>query len=72
MASKDNLAEARAEAQAVIALPDSDLSRMFFEQTMRRNLARTVRHLDRLVLAGGDDRVLGKSALNRLGFVVED
>jgi hypothetical protein len=35
---------------------------------MRRNLSRTVRHLDRLMQKGGDDRKLGQSALNRLGF----
>jgi hypothetical protein len=48
------------------------MSKMFFEQTMRRNLARTVRHLDRLVRAGGDDKSLGAKALRRLGFFAED
>jgi DNA-binding MarR family transcriptional regulator len=34
--------------------------------------SRTVRHLDRLVKAGGDDKELGKRALRRLGFVADD
>ena len=72
MSSEDSLLEARTEADAILALSNDDLARMFFERTMRRNLARTVRHLDRLVKAGGDDKELGKRALRRLGFVADD
>jgi hypothetical protein len=72
MSSEEALNQARSEAQAILGLRDEDLSKMFFEQTMRRNLARTVRHLDRLVNAGGDDRHLGEKALQRLGFVAEE
>jgi len=72
MASEKDLLEARSEAKAILALPDDDLARLFFEQTMHRNLTRTVRHLDELVLAGGEDRELGERALSRLGFPVED
>lgn len=72
MNSEDSLLEARSEAEAILALSDDDLARMFFERTMRRNLARTVRHLDRLVVAGNGDKELGKQALRRLGFVAED
>ena len=68
MTSENDLDEARSEAQVILALKDEDVARIFFQQTMRRNLTRTVRHLDRLVLRGGDDRKLGESALERLGF----
>lgn len=52
----------------ILAVRNDDLSKMFFERTMRRNLTRTVRHLDRLIRAGGDDKILGEKALSRLGF----
>lgn len=68
MPSKESLAEARSEAQFILALGDKDVADLFFRETMRRSLSRTVRHLDRLVLNGGDDRHLGERALSRLGF----
>ena len=70
MAAKDNLDEARSEAQAILSLDDGDVADLFFREAMRRNLSRTVRHLDRLVESGGADRQLGASALSRLGFDV--
>jgi len=66
------LDEARSEAEAILALRDDDLSRMFFRETMSRNLSRIVTRLDRLVRNGGDDKVLGKKALKRLGFSTEE
>ncbi len=71
MTSESNLEEARSEAQLILALQDEEVAKIFFQQTMRRNLSRTVRHLDRLVRSGGDDRKLGESALERLGFSTE-
>jgi hypothetical protein len=71
MTSENDLLGARSEAKAILALSEDDLARMFFEQTMHRNLTRTVRHLDRLILAGGEDRALGERALSRLGFAIE-
>jgi hypothetical protein len=68
MTSESDLSEARSEAQLILDLAEDDVAKIFFQQTMRRNLARTVRHLDRLVQSGGDDRKLGESALQRLGF----
>ena len=68
MGSEEELQEARAEAEAILALRDADLTMMFFTKMMRRNLARSVRHLDRLVVAGGKDEALGKAALKKLGF----
>lgn len=67
-----NLQEARSEAEAILQLSAEQLSALFFQQAMRRNLSRTVRHLDKLVEAGGDDRTLGKNALERLGFWAEN
>ncbi|MGO4685662.1 hypothetical protein [Hyphomicrobium sp. 2TAF46] len=55
-----------------MSLNDDALAKMFFESTMRRNLARTVRHLDQLVEAGGKDRSLGEQALSKLGFVARE
>lgn len=66
--SESDLMEARSEARLILDLRDEEVSQIFFQQTMRRNLTRTVRHLDRLVQSGGDDRRLGESALERLGF----
>jgi hypothetical protein len=63
-----DLQEARSEAEAILKLSPDQLNAMFFEQAMRRNLSRTVRHLDKLVEAGGDDKKLGKTALKKLGF----
>ena len=68
MSWEDRLQEARAEAEAILSLNDDALAKMFFESTMRRNLARTVRHLDWLVEAGGEDKSLGEHALSKLGF----
>jgi len=68
MTSETDLEEARSEAQVILGLADDDVVKIFFQQTMRRNLTRTVRHLDGLVRRGGDDRKLGESALQRLGF----
>jgi hypothetical protein len=68
MISENDLDEARSEAQLILDLRDDDVARMFFQHTMHRNLSRTVRHLDRLMKKGGDDRRLGESALQRLGF----
>lgn len=72
MSSENDLSEARGEAEAILALCNDDLSKMFFERTMRRNLTRTVRHLDRLIRAGGEDKTLGQKALSRLGFSAQD
>lgn len=72
MNHEDKLQEARSEAEAILVLCDQDLTKLFFEQTMRRNLSRTVRRLDRLIEAGGEDRLLGEKALSRLGFVPEN
>jgi len=66
------LEEARSEAEAILALRDEDLSRMFFRETMRRNLSRIVSRLDRLVRSGGDDKALGQKALQRLGFAPDE
>jgi CBS-domain-containing membrane protein len=68
MTSENDLNEARSEAQLILDLRDEDVAKIFFQHTMRRNLTRTVRHLDHLVKSGGDDRHLGESALTRLGF----
>ncbi len=68
MTSESDLEEARSEAQLILDLRDDDVAQMFFQHTMRRNLSRTVRHLDKLMQKGGDDRKLGESALERLGF----
>lgn len=66
--SESDLMEARSEARLILDLGDDEVAKIFFQQTMRRNLTRTVRHLDRLVQSGGDDRTLGENALERLGF----
>ncbi len=71
MPSEDELQEARSEAEAILTLSDEALTKLFFDVTMRRNLSRTVRHLDRLVRSGASDRELGKAALERLGFSAE-
>jgi hypothetical protein len=71
MASTQNLDEARSEAEIILSLSADHLTNLFFRETMRRNLSRTVRHLDRLVSAGGQDRDLGMKALERLGFAPE-
>jgi hypothetical protein len=71
MTSESDLQEARSEAKLILDLRDEDVANAFFEHTMRRNLTRTVRHLDRLVKSGGDDRKLGESALERLGFTTQ-
>lgn len=68
MMSESDLMEARSEARLILDLGDDEVAKIFFQQTMRRNLTRTVRHLDRLVQSGGDDRRLGENALERLGF----
>ncbi len=58
MTADGEIDEARSEAQAILSLCDEDVARLFFEKTMRRNLTRTVRHLDRLVKIGGEDKTL--------------
>lgn len=68
MSTKENIEEARSEAQLILALGDKDVADLFFRETMRRSLSRTVRRLDRLVRNGGDDQQLGERALSRLGF----
>lgn len=70
MAPRDNLEEARTEAQAILRMRDGDVAALFFREAMRRNLSRTVRHLDRLIERGGADRELGARALSKLGFDV--
>jgi hypothetical protein len=62
------LEEARSEAEVILQMRDGDVQEHFFREAMRRNLSRTVRHLDRLVESGGADRDLGERALKRLGF----
>jgi len=71
MPSKSNLEEARAEAEVILKLSDTDISETFFREAMRRNLSKLVRHLDRLVSSGGSDRELGVKALNKLGFTAQ-
>jgi len=71
MIAQDNLDEARSEAEAILDLEDAAVTQLFFREAMRRNLSRTVRHLDRLVERGGDDRALGARALKRLGFEID-
>lgn len=71
MGSENDLKEARTEAEAILSLTDEQLTALFFQKTMRRNLSRTVRRLDRLVESGGSDRKLGAHALKRLGFVAQ-
>ncbi len=66
--SDNQLIEARAEAKLILGLQDQQLADLFFEKSMSRNLARTVRRLDQLIRKGGDDKDLGASALKRLGF----
>lgn len=70
--SESDLTEARSEAQVILDLGDDEVAKIFFQRTMRRNLTRTVRHLDRLVQSGGDDRRLGETALERLGFAARN
>lgn len=69
--SADDLSEERAEAEAILELDQAALTTLFFKSAMKRNLSRTVRHLDKLVASGGDNRRLGKAALERLGFANE-
>ncbi|MFT3729996.1 MAG: hypothetical protein QM780_01035 [Hyphomicrobium sp.] len=71
MTSESDIKEARSEARLILDLREEEVVRIFFQHTMRRNLTRTVRHLDRLVQCGGDDRTLGESALQRLGFATQ-
>jgi hypothetical protein len=66
------LEEARSEAEAILALRDEDLGRMFFRETMQRNLSRIVSRLDKLIISGGDDKALGQKALKRLGFAPDE
>lgn len=68
MAGRKHLDEAQAEAEAILKLDDANLSALFFAKTMKRNLSRTVRHLDELIAEGGSDKELGERALRRLGF----
>ncbi len=70
MISETDLQEARSEAQLILDLQDEEVAKIFFQRTMKRNLSRTVRHLDQLVKSGGDDQTLGENALQRLGFSV--
>ena len=72
MVSERSINEARTEAQVILDLRDEDVAKLFFQQTMHRNLSRTVRHLERLLLNGAEDRKLGEAALKRLGFAAED
>lgn len=71
MAPKGDFEDERAEASAILKLNEADVSALFYREAMRRNLSKTVRRLDRLVKNGGEDRILGKSALKRLGFDAE-
>jgi hypothetical protein len=66
------LKEARSEAEAILQLPKDQLAMLFYRKTMRRTLSRTVRQLDKLVLAGGEDRKLGRTARKRLSFDCDD
>lgn len=68
MADEQDLIEARSEANAILQLDDVSLNALFFAKTMKRNLSRTVRHLDKLVANGEPDKSLGERALKRLGF----
>lgn len=68
MADENDLIEARSEANAILQLDDDSLNALFFAKTMKRNLSRTVRHLDKLVANGEPDASLGTKALKRLGF----
>ena len=68
MSTRHDLLEARMMAEAIIQLSKEQVSALYYQQAMRRSLSRTVRQLDKLVEAGGDDRKLGSSALKRMGF----
>ena len=68
MSSKKSLEEARSEAEVILKLGDKQVAELFFREAMRRNLSRTVRHLDDLIENGGADRELGERALKKLGF----
>ena len=57
MSAESDLEEARSEARVILELRDEDVAKMFFEKTMRRNLSRTVRHLDRLMRNGSTLRI---------------
>jgi hypothetical protein len=62
------LEDARVLAAEILALSPKDVSRMFYTEMKRRELGRLVRQLDRMVAQGGEDRRLGATALERLGF----
>jgi NADP-dependent 3-hydroxy acid dehydrogenase YdfG len=66
--SKEDLEKARSDAEYILTLADTDVADLFYRETMRRSLSRTVRRLDKLILNGGADRKLGERALARLGF----
>ena len=68
MMQVDKMVEARVSAQAILGLAEKEVANLFFQQSMRRTLSRTVRQLDRLVSRGGSDKALGERALKRLGF----
>ncbi len=68
MASDEKLKEARRLAEQILALRDEDVSRIFYDEMKKRQLGKLVRSLDRLVLAGGEDRKAAEAALTRLGF----
>jgi nitrogen-specific signal transduction histidine kinase len=71
MASDEKMDEGRVLAAEILALSRKDVSRMFYTEMKRRQLGRIVRLLDRMVAQGGEDRRLASTALERLGFPVD-
>jgi hypothetical protein len=68
MAADEKLDEARQVAGEILALTPNDVAKVFHSQMKRRMLGRLVRMLDKLVEQEGEDRRLGATALERLGF----
>lgn len=68
MVADDKAYEIRLVAQEILELSAEDVGRLFYSEMKQRKLARLVRRLDSLALAGGDDGRIATLALNRLGF----
>lgn len=68
MKSDERTEEIRRAAKSILALTPEQVSHVFHEEMKKRKLGKLIRHLDQLVLSGGDDGHLATRALNRLGF----
>lgn len=71
MESDDKFDETRVIAGEILALSVDDVARLFYSEMKQRKLARLVRRLDALTLAGGEDGRIATLALERLGFPVD-